>query len=262
MFVVSCSSDSTTTPDPGPTIYGASLLRRNWHYSSVPLGPILGDPFSAVANRGQILWYNSQTVRVDDIHPGEPAGDPNYPVPVLEVIYMAQETSGGGQPWGGLTTSLGPGGFDSLEDVVFLDVWLNDFVPHSRESSRQGFLHVDLGIVSEDAVWDPLHPPSEPNRMLDFEDKDQSGGVIGADEDRGLDGLFSREETVTDRPGSVAQDPAGDDRRGSLGSEEPGDPIAKKIADFHGINGTEENQRPDTEDLNGDRRLQVRNDYF
>ena len=56
----------------------------------------------------------------------------------------------------------------SIYDKQYLEGWLNDYIPIERRPERRGELFIDVGQVSEDAVWDPQTPPLPHNNKLDF----------------------------------------------------------------------------------------------
>ena len=66
----------------------------------------------------------------------------------------------------------------NLENVEFIDIWLNDL----GINSDNYILHIDLGLISEDA---------NKNALLDSEEDYLFGnGIIEENEDTGLDGCF------------------------------------------------------------------------
>ncbi len=108
------------------------------------------------------------------------------------------------ESWFSLVSPLSQRGTD-LSRAQFLDVWVNDFHPFDppdERAKRQGKVHIDLGVVSEDALWKRIPPEkmttcadslTDINGVLDTEDKnrdgqlDAPGGDVG--EDVGLDEL-------------------------------------------------------------------------
>ncbi|MCK4512717.1 cell surface protein SprA, partial [bacterium] len=103
-----------------------------------------------------------------------------------------------------------------------------------------GTFHIDLGTISED-----FYPLMSPNGELDTEDVDVPPNGFDADEDVGLD-------TVEGVDGEgVPGDDGDDDYNFEYDSDE-----------YSGINGTEWNERLDTEDLNGNGRLDRDNSYW
>ncbi|MFH0779114.1 MAG: hypothetical protein V2A71_10905, partial [Candidatus Eisenbacteria bacterium] len=108
-------------------------------------------------------------------------------------------------------------------------------------------LKIALGVVSEDALWNPA---ALPNGTLDTEDRNRNGilDLFPFDEDTGLD--------------TIPNGAAGDTDDNYYYNPEARPP------DFSGINGTEGtrlasiNPLPDTEDLDGDGVIDLVEDYF
>ena len=70
----------------------------------------------------------------------------------------------------------------NLENKKYVDIWLND----SGINSKDYKLHIDLGLISEDA---------NQNNELDSEEDIYFGnGIIEEEEDTGLDGCFDEYE--------------------------------------------------------------------
>ena len=250
------------------------VSRVNWFYSSRPVeykdhsvgdnGPVV--PL-ADEDRGELLWFSTNKVEVGDVSPREDSQNTrNDPVPALELIYVPSDSAGIQKSWGGLVTSLANA---DVSRKTYLQVWLNDYIPIERAAERRGEMLIDIGSVSEDAVWDPQTPPKAANDTLDYEDLNQNGGQAESAEDLGLDHETNSKEparrsgTKTFSPFSPTQDPAADDRIPNLPDEDaPENSITQRIQKFQGINGTEGNQRLDSEDLDSDYALDTDNDYL
>jgi cell surface protein SprA len=245
-------------------ITSAPVNRFNWFYSSAPtmykhrtetgLESFTIEP----TDRGKLLWFSPNTVRVEDITPGaESRAEKNDLVPVLEMIYVPQSNPSASGSWAGLTTVLSAGGVD-VSTAQYLDVWVNDYANYQDGSRpRRGEMFVDIGRVSEDAVWDPLTPPAPPNDALDTEDKNNSGSQLEIDEDLGLDFMADKAEVPHPEkerftePGTENSDPAGDNRKRTIETSAPERNLTERLKKYLGINGTESNQAVDSEDLNG-----------
>jgi hypothetical protein len=247
------------------------VSRVNWFYSSRPLAyrdHTFTDSTLVDLNdvdRGELLWFSPNNVDVGDVTPREDSQQArNDPVPALEVIYIPSDSAGVEKSWGGLVTSLANA---DVSRKQYLQVWLNDNIPIERANERRGEVLIDIGEVSEDAVWDPQTPPAPADSILNLEDLNQNGGQAEVDEDRGLDYKKNENEparrsgTKTFSPKSPTQDPAGDDRLENPDENAPENTITQRIKKYGGINGTEGNQRLDTEDLNGDYQLERNNQY-
>jgi cell surface protein SprA len=255
---------------PAPeTAQESNLSYLKWFYSSTPVGyrdqtlNSLND-----RDRGELLWFSPNTVVVADINPSEDSQSLRKdPVPALEIIYIPSDSADVQHAWGGLVGAVAQQNAD-ISQRQYLEVWLNDYIPFERRAERRGDLYIDVGQVNEDAVWDPQTPPLPRNQVLDFEDQNLNGGQAEANDDRGLDWLFDKDEPSR-RPGTktfsycpAAQDPAGDDQNPNPDVNAPENTIAQRIQKYRGLNGTEANQRLDGEDLNGNYQLDLDNSYI
>lgn len=253
-------------PPTAPTSGEIPLLadRHSWSPSSTP-GPwrtVDGQDtiLPSSTDRGLLVWFSHPAVTAGEFFPALDGEARTRKVPTLELLFRPQA---GVDSWGGLVLSLEDAPLDP-GFVGSLELWVNDFVPWTRRDDRRGELRIDVGRVSEDAVWDPRVPPDPENGTLDFEDRDRSGGQIDVAEDTGLDGVHSLNEVFdpSRSGGDPDTDPGGDDRVPEVGPFRPEDSAEQRLLAAQGINGTESNYRPDTEDLNGDGALQTRNDYL
>ncbi len=170
--------------------------------------------------------------------------------------------------WAGLTQLISTTGED-FSQWQYLDVYLRvadsldvpkgplDPAVLGRLDSLK--LHIDFGLVSEDAEWQ--HGVA-PDGLLQTEDRDHNNDFANSIEDTGLDTLWSVPEALA-RPGSGAAEPG-------ISTENP-DPSHddyffttndRPKYDFSRINGTENNHRLDSEDLNGNYTLNTSARYF
>lgn len=241
--------------------FNIDLSRLRWFYSSVPWG-ITRDPLI----KGSIRWYNpreERRVRADDLRPELTSIEADDSVESFEIDYDPR--GGGSQSWAGLTQAVSIGGAD-FSQKQYLDLWIND--EFTDEQGIQSFYRdlglnpdsaticIDIGSVSEDAMWDINELP---DGFLNTEDT--GDGLLDdsdfLNEDTGLDGKLSPAETGPSQTGvEVAGDPSGDDY--DL-NPDLSDINANKFAR---INGLEDNDRLDSEDLNRDGLLVVRNAYY
>ncbi len=138
-------------------------------------------------------------------------------------LYMrAGEGGWGPDSWGGIMRGLGRIGVD-LSKSQFLEFWVNDFAPDPGQ--RRGTLHIDFGSINEDFYW-----PRRQDGTLEKgteQQEDNGDNVFTTEEDIGLDGVAGGNDVYGADFNSYA------------------DP-------YPNINGTEENQREDGEDLDGD----------
>ena len=205
-------------------VSGLGVTRRLWIPSSVPEEP----PGMTAADRMDVDWYNpDRKVREGDLHPDLPTEEANDTHTVLELEYDADTSAS----WAGFMRLLSKTGND-YSKYQFLDLWVHD------NGYRQGAVHVDLGTISED-----FYPLADPNGELDSEDVDRNG--FDYYEDTGLD--ITEGEDGAGVPG----DDGDDDYSFSYGSD-----------DYTEINGTEGNERLDTEDLNGNWYLDADSKYW
>jgi len=249
------------------------LSRTQWFWSSVPVPPS-GIQDTTTADHARIQWYNPvgdgnpAAVKEHDLKPvlrDDEGGKTQRQVLAIDVKAAPWDSSLTSQSWTGITLPLATVGQD-LSRVQYFEVWINDF--RRDHTKTVGKLHLDFGRVSEDAFWDPNHPP---NGKLDTEDKNRDGkldrptenGVPTPEyEDTGLDGLLD--------PGKIPAHP--ELTEPGSGSDPNEDDYAYNANtardDYSKINNTEGNSlddpnaRPDTEDLNRDGGLDTQNNYF
>jgi hypothetical protein len=204
------------------------VSRRLWVPSSVPAV----DGVLAL-DRMDIDWYNPERkVQEGDLHLDLPAQEADDTHTVLELGY----DSLGPASWAGLMRLMSKTGTD-YSKYQFVELWVNDGGPLANST---GTLRIDLGNISEDFY--PLMAPNGGTEP-DTEDRDDNG--FDADEDVGLDGVA----------GVDAQNVPGDDGNDDYSYEYGSD-------DYRFINGTENNERLDTEDLNGNGNLDTDNYYW
>ena len=225
-----CSSG--TGPDESDTVSDIGELgvsRRLWVPSSVP------DVLEIqVSDRIEVDWYNpDRKVQEGDLHPDLPEQEADDNHTVLEMVFgdTAEPSS-----WAGLMRLLSETGNDYSE-YQFLEVWIND---GGSIVQSTGTFHIDLGTISED-----FYPLMSPNGDLDTEDVDVPPNGFDPDEDVGLDNVAGADGT------GVPGDDGDDDYNFEYGSD-----------DYSRINGTEGNERLDTEDLNGNGYVNTDNSYW
>ncbi|NNE08416.1 MAG: cell surface protein SprA, partial [Gemmatimonadetes bacterium] len=226
------------------------ITRRQWDPMSIPqLEGALGevDP----SNRYEaVQWYNpdyrdnARNVFREDLNPDLAPEEGDNKIPVLEVA-LENGTIGTGEAqdaWGGIMRLVSKTGLD-LKDRKFFEVWVNDF------DLGRGKMHVDMGLLGEDMMWDQVAPDG----LLNSEDRNQDGVLDDSgnedplfDEDTGFDGLFDGDETGS------GGDPAGDNYDYDENNEN----------DFSRINGPEGNGFLDTEDLNNNGDLDRERSYY
>jgi Motility related/secretion protein len=241
--------------------------RRQWNYTSIPR------PSTATAATDSLLdfrdrfksieWYNpEERVRRSDLNPTLDETEGDQFLTVLEIALRGgsfKTAADSGRPedaWGGIMRLLSKSGVD-YSRRKFIEVWIN--VPPSAGSPQgEGKLHIDLGTLSEDAMW---QDGVAPNGRLDTEDRNGDGRLDNTgsedpetDEDTGLDGLFNSQETCADTADCNEFDRTGDDWNYDEDNQN----------DYSRINRTQDNGILDTEDLNTNNGLTLPDDevYF
>ncbi|MFH1143471.1 MAG: cell surface protein SprA [Candidatus Eisenbacteria bacterium] len=255
------------------------LNRMAWQSSSLPETGVAGiDESERAARSGETWWYTPyQTVQEGDLNPTLEYQEANDHRSVLELQlwpYTGLLEEGGAlcppeESWMGITQGLSRTNLD-LTRARFLDIWVNDFVPWEEfvqdTSTRAGLMYVDIGQVSEDALWrrrpvdcatgDVAGGPQTPaDRTLNTEDANRDGELdlsTETDEDTGLDNL----EGVDPADGSF------DDYEWTGDAEVKYETYEEVCPVYRKVNGTEKNGRLDSEDLDGDNSLDQLNSYF
>lgn len=252
----------------------ASMDSRAW-VAAAPPEVLLGAALvsvNTVRDPVENKWFTPFTaVQQGDLQPALTRGeDRDAPVNVVS-WWPPQEWDGGthGTLWTGLTHGFGGEGIDLSRSQV-IDLWINDFRNFLQVRKPGVVLHIDVGVVSEDAQHRADRPP---NGLLQSEDRDPRDQLLDATEDTGLDSLFSVPQNPggpqeielvnpTVRLNASPSDPSGDDFR-------PPDENYPDVRDprrWRFANGAERNQSfrgsPDTEDLDADGILDVANNFF
>ena len=243
-----------------------SVFRSRWSPASSSDETLLG-----VDGRGSTHWYNPfDRILRTDVWPGQAdqveATNNKTDVLALQVVPRPDAVD----TWGGVQTVF-TGGVRDFSQSKFLDVWLR---------GEEGIIHIDLGDISEDWIA---------NGSIDTEDTPLPGRTTGdnevsKDEDIGLDGRTDAQELdfYLVAAGIDTTGLSNDDRRAQFRGvpqyqgRDPADPEGdnwdydptRNRDDYRRINGTQGNrlseggQRPDTEDLNNDGNLNIRNDFY
>ncbi len=209
------------------------LTRRQWYYMSIPSLPGAVSELEPSNRFIDVDWYNPKNATTrGDLNPDLTQDEKIKFIPVIEVALRKGTIASGGADgsggWGGIMRLVSKTGLD-LKDRKFLEVWVNDF------GKNKGRMHIDMGLLGEDAMWG-LDPP---NGEIDTEDSNLDGVLDDSgnddpllDEDTGFDGLFDADEP-----------PGAEDDNWAYDENEPDD--------YSRINGSEGNGYLDTEDLNG-----------
>lgn len=204
---------------------GISFTR--WHFGSIP-----GERDTS-AFCSKLQWYNPEDkVRAGDLDSLLPEDQEDDLLSVLNLVMTPDDSDT--SSWGSLLTCLSTRGLDYSESK-FLELWAK---------GENGELNLELGVnIPEDAPRRNSIGEIVGLSTLDTEDRNQDGR-LDEDEDTGLDGV----------QGEDSQRAPGDDWNDDY-HYSPGSEVYTKI------NGTEENDRLDTEDLDGSGRLNTDEDY-
>ncbi len=243
-----------------------------WHPASPPLDPSVGSsPEDAVRRKGLFYWYNRLPANTptQEIWQNRDVAQGAQKTTVLDMVFEPElrgmynpnyDYESGDVPrdsvWGGMMRSLS---FYSTnldeENIDYIEFTMKVEGPLDPRAK----MYVDLGQISEDVI---------PNQKLDTEDgitpgNPQQDDILNDGEDVGLDGLSNENEPGYDP--NTNPDPSRDDYGSyqNVGNGNPDD-----FQNYRKVNGTEGNVGresgpfPDTEDLNGNRGLDLDNTYF
>ncbi len=237
------------------------IIRSGWNYCSPPPRKFdYGAP--DLSSRARLNFWNPY-----DQYPIKyiwPNKDLNANVAqttnIIKLEFQAPDSLANfADAWNGIQKALSSG-YNNQTEAKYLEIWV------LNSPDLDANLHIELGQISEDII---------PNMKLDTEDKLNNGirnGLLDDDEDVGLDGM------ADDDPRAIAA--GGDfwDLNGN-GKKDYGEPYSfdnwrydPQGKDRTGTptmaNGTENNEKdsrgrfPDTEDMNGNGDVDLRNDYF
>ncbi len=273
-------------PDPNPLGQGflddfeaskrsvsLNLSARNWKTASAPFDS-LGE-MKSIDFKKEMVWYNPYNeIQTTDIWPNQETSSQagNAYTKTLWLRPLFDDIDNTFELWNGITTSLYSSDYD-LSRKKYLEIWVNA----DNFNEDEILLHIDLGHVSEDVNQD---------NYLNTEDLDVYGNGWGDnnlsdEEDVGLDlcpDLYEngsggcncrfREDTysiIQDECSSIYENPDSDfDPNGDNWCYNNNQ--CSDINYYRQYNGTEGNadlgRYPDTEDLDKDYNLDVRDDYF
>lgn len=199
--------------------------RKSWYFGSLPQG--LDENNLSY----DYLWYNDREL-LGNINDQLPPQDRSTDVNILKMI-MTPDYSDPLSTFTVLNQTLSKTGLD-LSDMRFMQLWVKG----------SGELTVEIGKnIPEDMLRRDGSGLLAGRGVLDTEDANYDG-ILDADEDTGLDGVSGDDNLA------VAGDDGNDDYYYS--AEHPND--------YSKINGTENNNMLDTEDKNGDLRLNTQSD--
>ena len=157
---------------------------------------------------------------------------------VMEMWMRAGEGGWQDETWAGIMRGISRTGLD-LSRSQFVEIWVNDGA--QLPADRSGRLHIDFGSVSEDGFW-----PTTPEGALVVGEFEREDGINNTTPD----GIYTPDEDI------------GLDGRGEEGPQRYSAEYVSSTNPYPNINGTAGNTRLDTEDLNGDDQLSLRDGYF
>jgi hypothetical protein len=214
--------------------FSLGVTREGWRRASIPQQKQL-----PLTKPSRFIWYNpyDQTA-VTDIYDREVKAAENR-TNVL-VMRLTPDGSDRKSSWGGVMKAMSKGSYDQSK-IEFIEL---------RMRGSVGVLHLDFGEITEDL------PDANglTNGILDTEDRNRNN-ILNFDEDTGLDLMDNAAEQL--ECNCSDPDPHGDDWAYSSRDN------------YERINGTEGNSkdpgtngRPDTEDLNGNGNVDLKNNYY
>ncbi|MCK4353237.1 cell surface protein SprA [candidate division WOR-3 bacterium] len=227
------------------TTTSLGISRANWSYGSMPA--VMSDSDEDILSFAQVLWYNPRNgIKAEDLYPELPEHKRNEKRNVLTLElpdlpdqdwrYPAQCSS----YWTSLLTCISRRGMD-LSESEYLEIWAK---------GETGILHIDIGTnIEEDAPRRNAGGEICGFRDSDkptTEDKINKNNKLDEGEDTGLDGIA----------GEDGKNVTGDDGNDDYHYD------TNKPDDYLRINGTENDGRLNTEDLDLDGFLNKQNDYF
>lgn len=268
-LVSGCDEDESpplTFEPPDPWVL--DLNRDQWSWASLPAEP---SPTKRAqrrfqpAHRAFARWHRPvPAVLWGGLNPSLPEHLARRTVNALQVrLESNHPTAWQPEEYAGLMHGLALEEWD-VSEADHVEFWINDFTGDPNDPSnprvREGILHFDFGVINEDFWWPrDLEDLTGYDPQFDTEDTDDNltlgprADDPSRSEDTGLDGLCDDEGEVPFFPQRPPRsgDPAGDNFDAAQG-EEP----------FLYLNGTEANQKLDSEDLNFNGRLDDRDGYF
>ncbi|MEO0281327.1 MAG: hypothetical protein ABIN05_03135 [candidate division WOR-3 bacterium] len=205
-----------------------SIDRKSWFFGSLPFG------FDPNNLSYKYYWYNAIEL-VGNINSLLPDVEKTKDVSVMK-IFMDNSVSST-NTFISLNQLISRTGID-LTDMMFLEVWVN---------GNEGKVVLEVGKnIPEDMVRRRKDKTlAGPDGILQTEDKNNDG-ILDVNEDTGLDGVYGSDSL------NVPGDDGNDDYYYSLSQQYY----------YDKINGTENNNLFDTEDLDRDGSLNTRDDYY
>ena len=228
--------------------FSLGINRTSWSFASWPAKiDTSGNNRSNASNRGNFKWYNpNEAVRAGDIYEEISEQEKREYVTILECKLDTLENEDQSQCWGGIMKAFGSTSMD-FSEKKYLEIMIN-----AKDAVTGDSLFVDLGYISED-----FYPIMNPNGKLDKED-----GLVF--EDGSLD---LGEDLGLDRVEGADPSPAKNHFEDGTEDVDDGNDDYDYVTDSDGydkINGTENNGKLDSEDLDGSggNSPDTNNEYF
>ncbi len=241
----------------------------SWYPASPPHDDRIGATDSErVENKGHTWWYNHEPANTttSDIWPNKSTATGNSKTSVLDLVFDPKqrgmynmnpqfETAPTDRTavWGGMMRSLSFYAANlNEENIDYIEITMA-----VDQADPDAKMFVEIGQVSEDVI---------PNYKLDTEDgitpnNPQMDDVLNQGEDVGIDAKNDDQERAAFPALSGESDPARDDYSFSAyGSDNPDD--YTRVNGLEGNVGQERAPIPDSEDLNGNRGVDLDNSYF
>ncbi len=196
----------------------------------------------ASKSRANLVWFNPyKQVWINDIWPNRDVNaQTGQTTDVLGLEYWRDEGTDPDSAWAGMMRSTTS--FADQQKTKYIELWIQGW---------KGTINIDIGRISEDWHLDGQNYLGEDSRRgLNTEDINENG-LLDDGEDLGIDGVPG-----SDDPLDIWSEP-------QRGATDRFDGVL-----YDGINGTEGNgnargaRYPDTEDLNGNSKIDVFNNYF
>ena len=245
--------DDEPNPVVPPSVEDPGLLsldRTSWLWASAPLAvsvspenPGVLTTFDPEDRVEAVRWFSprERTLR-RYLNPDLIDQERDETVPTMDLYLRTDDETWEPDTWGGIMRGLrspcGPG--LDLAEMVYWDIWVNDGFPNPAD--RSGRLHIDFGYISEDGFW-----PDDDEGDIEFGTWQREDGIIAGFPD-GV--FFAPEEDI------------------GLDGNEWGPQLFNASYEIQGdtpyprINGTARNAREDSEDLDGNTRLNLSDGYF
>lgn len=258
MGIVGCTDEETDEPPEEEIPTGnISVARQSWTPASIPPPYTIADTLI----RGDLTWYNPAggQVRTDEIFLDKKGTEEGEELRLVFNLDFVPKNNNP-QSFAGITNLISLYGFD-FTNTEDLEIWIND------SGNRQGVLYFDVGYVSEDyrvtGVGKVRNPITDQMKVkssygaLNTEDLNLNGKFDNG-EDIGLDGFMDGD--LYDDGGYNASVNPNYKHGTDNWYYDPGlsddDPEKYKY-----INGTEDNDALDTEDLNRNGFLDTRESF-